>query len=104
MSEVLSFGCSVVHLAHVHPLNIPNSPSVFSLRRLAGPASSKRNGWFAAVSVALAASIALIAFGARAADEKPGADAPPATKITIHYLAKEYEEPPPLSLVRQYPH
>ena len=42
----------------------------------------------------------LIGFGARAADETPAAEAkPPAVKIAIHYLGKEYEEPVPLSLV-----
>ena len=49
---------------------------------------------------ALATLLALIGFGARAADDTPPADAkPPAVKIVIHYLGKAYEEPVPLSLV-----
>ncbi|HEX2447836.1 MAG TPA: ABC transporter substrate-binding protein [Methyloceanibacter sp.] len=53
-----------------------------------------------AAVAALLALLVLIGFGARAADETPAADAkPPAVKIAIHYLTKEYEEPVPLSLV-----
>jgi ABC transporter substrate binding protein (PQQ-dependent alcohol dehydrogenase system) len=51
------------------------------------------------VRIALAAFVALVAFGARAADEGPAAEAPAVVKITIHYLGKAYDEPPPLSLV-----
>ena len=44
--------------------------------------------------------LVLIGFGARAADDTPAAEAkPPAVKIVIHYLGKQYEEPVPLSLV-----
>ncbi len=51
------------------------------------------------VRIALAAFVALVAFGARAADEGPAAETPPVVKITIHYLGKAYDEPLPLSLV-----
>ena len=45
------------------------------------------------------ALVALIGFGARAADEPPAAETPPPVKIVIHYLGKVYDEPVPLSLV-----
>jgi ABC transporter substrate binding protein (PQQ-dependent alcohol dehydrogenase system) len=50
------------------------------------------------VPAAVLALVALVAFSARAAEEKPAATPQP-TKITLYYLGKEYEEPPPLSLV-----
>jgi ABC transporter substrate binding protein (PQQ-dependent alcohol dehydrogenase system) len=49
--------------------------------------------------IAVAAAVALIAFGARAADDTQASEPPPVTKITGHYLGKAYDEPPPLSLV-----
>ena len=45
------------------------------------------------------ALVALIGFGARAADDTAPAAAPPPVKIAIHYLGKKYDEPVPLSLV-----
>ena len=63
-----------------------------------------RRGGFAAVVVALAAFLALIAYGARAADDAqpaatPAPGTPPVVKVVIHYLGKAYDEPVPLSLV-----
>lgn len=71
---------------HVQSLTICKSPS-----------RSKRP--FAATLPAAAALAMFAIFGARAADEMPAGDAQPTIKITLHYLGKEYEEPPPLSLV-----
>jgi len=47
------------------------------------------------------AAVGLVAFAARAADEGPAVEAPPMVKITINYLGKAYDEPPPLSLVNK---
>jgi ABC transporter substrate binding protein (PQQ-dependent alcohol dehydrogenase system) len=59
-----------------------------------------RKSWFAGAIAAVAAFVALIGFGARAADETPAVPGtPPVVKIVIHYLGKAYDEPPPLSLV-----
>lgn len=53
-----------------------------------------------ATRIAALATLLLIGFAARAADEPPAAEAPaPVVKIVIHYLGKQYEEPVPLSLV-----
>src|SRR5581483_4026685 len=67
-------GC--VHLAQVYPLKI---------------------SWSSIRSFALLTLVALMALGARAGAQAP-APAPP-VDITIHYLGKAYDEPPPLSLV-----
>ena len=78
----------------MYPLKPSISPFASAARRIA---SRPTDG--AALAV-LAVLLVLIGFGARAADETPVADAkPPAVKIVIHYLGKEYEEPVPLSLV-----
>ena len=58
-----------------------------------------RGGSLAAAFVALAATLALIAYGARAADDAQPAATPPPVKVVIHYLGKAYDEPVPLSLV-----
>ena len=51
-------------------------------------------------SIVLLAFVALIAHGARAADETQAPATPPPVNITIHYLGKAYDdEPVPLSLV-----
>ena len=50
-------------------------------------------------SIVLLAFVALIAHGARAADETQAPATRPPVKITIHYLGKAYDEPVPLSLV-----
>lgn len=69
---------AVFHLAHVYSLKIPFSP----IR-----------------SFLLLALVGLIAHGARAAGETQTPATPPPVKVTIHYLGKAYDEPPPLSLV-----
>jgi ABC transporter substrate binding protein (PQQ-dependent alcohol dehydrogenase system) len=48
------------------------------------------------VPVAVFALVTLFALGARAAEEKTG-EAPQTVKTTLHYLSKQYREPPPLS-------
>lgn len=66
-----------VHLAQVYPLKVPCSPIC---------------------SFAALALVASIAHAARADAQAPAA-APASADITIHYLGKAYDEPPPLSLV-----
>jgi DNA-binding CsgD family transcriptional regulator len=84
VSEVPSLDGSLKPICSRVPLKFSNS---------AFPATAR---WIAA----LASLLVLIDFGARAADDTPPAEAkPPAVKIAIHYLGKQYQEPVPLSLV-----
>lgn len=58
---------------------------------------------FGRLAAALASLVAFVVLGARADDKAavPAVvpDAPPPIKISLHYLGKAYDEPPPLSLV-----